>query len=110
VLHVIDQLRRSHDLANCTVGLLGMAFKPEIDDVRASLSYKLKHGLLMHTRRVLTTDPLVKNDPDLLPLEAVVAQSDILVLCTPHKIYKNLATGGKPVFDVWNFIEPAHAE
>jgi UDP-N-acetyl-D-mannosaminuronic acid dehydrogenase len=109
VLHVIDQLRNTYDLENATVGLLGMAFKPEIDDIRSSLSYKLKHGLLHHAKRVITTDPLVKNDTDLLPLDEVVAQSDIMILCTPHKLYKNLETHGKPVFDVWNFIEPIHA-
>ena len=109
VLHVIDQLRNTYDLANATVGLLGMAFKPEIDDIRSSLSYKLKHGLLHHAKRVITTDPLVKNDADLLPLNELVAQSDIMVLCTPHKLYKNLDTRGKPVFDVWNFVEPIHA-
>jgi UDP-N-acetyl-D-mannosaminuronic acid dehydrogenase len=109
VLHVIDQLRKTYDLANTTVGLLGMAFKPEIDDIRSSLSYKLKHGLLHHAKRVITTDPLVKNDADLQPLDELVAQSDVMVLCTPHRIYKNLDTRGKPVFDVWNFIEPIHA-
>jgi UDP-N-acetyl-D-mannosaminuronic acid dehydrogenase len=109
VLHVIDQLRKTYDLANTTVGLLGMAFKPEIDDIRASLSYKLKHGLLHHAKRVITTDPLVKNDADLQPLDELVAESDVMVLCTPHRIYKNLDTRGKPVFDVWNFIEPIHA-
>ena len=109
VLHVIDQLRKTYDLANTTVGLLGMAFKPEIDDIRSSLSYKLKHGLLHHAKRVITTDPLVKNDADLQPLDELVAESDVMVLCTPHKIYKNLDTRGKPVFDVWNFIEPIHA-
>jgi UDP-N-acetyl-D-mannosaminuronic acid dehydrogenase len=109
VLHVIDRLRSTHDLANATVGLLGMAFKPEIDDIRSSLSYKLKHGLLHHAKRVITTDPLVRNDPDLLPLEELVVQSDIMVLCTPHKAYKNLDARGKPVFDVWNFLEPIHA-
>jgi UDP-N-acetyl-D-mannosaminuronic acid dehydrogenase len=109
VLHVIDQLRKTYDLANTTVGLLGMAFKPEIDDIRSSLSYKLKHGLLHHAKRVITTDPLVKNDADLQPLDELVAESDVMVLCTPHRIYKNLDTRGKPVFDVWNFIEPIHA-
>ena len=40
VLHVVEDLRRRYDLSNLTVGLLGMAFKAESDDVRASLSYK----------------------------------------------------------------------
>jgi UDP-N-acetyl-D-mannosaminuronic acid dehydrogenase len=51
----------------------------------------------------------VKNDADLQPLDELVAESDVMVLCTPHRIYKNLDTRGKPVFDVWNFIEPIHA-
>ena len=38
-------LRRSHDLSKMTVGLLGMAFKAESDDPRASLSYKFKKAL-----------------------------------------------------------------
>ena len=67
-----------------TVGLLGMAFKSEIDDVRASLSYKFKKVLNGVARDVLTTDPFVTVDPDLLPLDEVIARSDILILCTPH--------------------------
>lgn len=105
VLYVIEQLRASYKLANSNIGLLGMAFKPEVDAIRASLSYKLKKSLLLYCSAVLTTDPLVKNDPDLLPLEEVVERSDILVVCTPHKVYKNLDTKGKPMFDVWNFVE-----
>ncbi len=105
VLHVTEHLRRQHDLPSCTVGLLGMAFKPEIDDTRSSLSYKLKKSLLLHTKQVLTTDPLVNNDPDLLPVDEVVNRSDVLIVCTPHQIYKTLDTRGKSVFDVWNFIE-----
>jgi UDP-N-acetyl-D-mannosaminuronic acid dehydrogenase len=85
------------------VGLLGMAFKADSDDTRASLSYKLKKALDHRARQVLTTDPLVKNDDDLLPLEAVIQRSDVLVLCAPHKQYKNLNCRGKPVIDVWGF-------
>jgi UDP-N-acetyl-D-mannosaminuronic acid dehydrogenase len=105
VLHVIGDLRRSHDLANMTIGLLGMAFKADIDDVRASLSYKFKKTLASYARAVLTTDPFVTTDPDLLPLEEVVAGSDLLILCTPHLCYKSADFAGKPVVDVWGFLE-----
>ena len=44
-LHIIGELRRSYDLSQMTVGLLGMAFKAESDDTRASLSYKFKKAL-----------------------------------------------------------------
>ena len=66
VLHVIDDIKRRFDLANTTVGLLGMAFKAESDDVRASLSYKFKKVLAGQARAVLTTDPFVTTDPDLI--------------------------------------------
>ena len=56
-----------------TVGLLGMAFKAESDDTRASLSYKFKKALRGQARAVLTTDPFVTTDPDLLPLDEVIA-------------------------------------
>src|SRR5947207_11210450 len=37
-LHVMSDLRRSYDLSKTRIGLLGMAFKADCDDVRASLS------------------------------------------------------------------------
>jgi UDP-N-acetyl-D-mannosaminuronic acid dehydrogenase len=108
VLHLVDDLRREHDLANMTVGLLGMAFKAEIDDTRASLSYKLKRSLQMCAKEVLTTDPFVTTDPALLPLEQVVDRSDILILCAPHSAYKDSEFAGKPVVDVWGFLTNAN--
>jgi UDP-N-acetyl-D-mannosaminuronic acid dehydrogenase len=107
-LQLVEDLRRKYDLSSMTVGLLGMAFKAEIDDTRASLSYKLKRALLMCARDVLTTDPLVTADPAILPLEQVVARSDLLILCTPHSAYADLDLNGKPVADVWGFLKNAN--
>jgi UDP-N-acetyl-D-mannosaminuronic acid dehydrogenase len=107
-LHVIGDLRRRYDLGKMTVGLLGMAFKSEIDDVRASLSYKFKKILNGFAHEVLTTDPFVTVDPELLPLDEVIARSDILILCTPHNSYKSADLKGKPVVDVWGLLENAN--
>jgi UDP-N-acetyl-D-mannosaminuronic acid dehydrogenase len=107
-LHVIGNLRRRFDLGKMTVGLLGMAFKSEVDDVRASLSYKFKKVLNGFAHEVLTTDPFVTVDPELLPLDEVIARSDILILCTPHNCYKTLDLKGKPVVDVWGLLEDAN--
>lgn len=107
-LHVIGDLRRRYDLGKMTVGLLGMAFKSEIDDVRASLSYKFKKILNGFAHEVLTTDPFVTIDPDLLPLDEVIARSDILILCTPHNSYRSVDLKGKPVVDVWGLLENAN--
>ncbi|MDA8902780.1 nucleotide sugar dehydrogenase [Porticoccaceae bacterium] len=103
VLHVIDEITGNEGLADKTVGLLGMAFKSECDDIRSSLSYKLKKSLSLHTDNVLCTDPFVTTDPSLIPVEEVIEKSDILVLCTPHAAYKELDFGSTPVYDMWGF-------
>jgi UDP-N-acetyl-D-mannosaminuronic acid dehydrogenase len=103
-LFLVEQLERRQDLGALTVGLLGMAFKSNSDDTRSSLAYTLKGLLEPRCRSVLTSDPHVANDSALKPLDEVVAQSDLLILCVPHEAYRNLDRGGQPVIDVWNFL------
>ena len=98
---IVDQLRGRFPLSDMTVGLLGMAFKADSDDVRSSLSYKFKKLLRVGARDVLTTDPLVRGDPDLLSVETVVDRSDLLILCVPHTAYRDLDLRGRPVVDLW---------
>ena len=107
-LFVVRALEQQHDLKDKTIGLLGMAFKPNSDDTRSSLSYKLKTVLHPRAKATLGTDPFVVDDEELLPLEEVVEKSDILILCVPHSPYKTMDFGGKPVVDIWDFL-PATA-
>jgi UDP-N-acetyl-D-mannosaminuronic acid dehydrogenase len=80
-----------------------MSFKAESDDTRSSLSYKLKRLLKFRAARVLCTDPFATTDADLHPLADVVAESDLLVIATPHRLYADLDTD-TPVVDVWNLL------
>jgi len=102
-LYVVSQLERRFDLLTMTVGILGMAFKAGSDDIRSSLSYKLRRILSFRARRVLCTDPYATDEPGLLPLDKVLAESDLLVLATPHPEYQGLRVD-KPVADVWNAL------
>ena len=102
-LYIVSRLDQEHDLADCTVGILGAAFKASSDDIRSSLAYKLKRILSFKSRRVLMTDPYVTVDPDLVPLEQVLDEADVLIVATPHPEYRSISTD-KPVADVWNVL------
>jgi UDP-N-acetyl-D-mannosaminuronic acid dehydrogenase len=106
VSEIIKILQQQFSIADKTIGLLGMAFKAQSDDVRCSLSYKFKEMLSFYAREVLTTDPFVSGDDDLLPLDEVVSRSDILILCTPHEAYRTISARDKPVVDVWGYLNP----
>ncbi len=95
--------RRYGGLQGKTVGILGMAFKAESDDARASLSYKLRKLLAWAGARVLATDPYVRDDR-LVSLECVLDESDVLVLGAPHVPYRGLHIGGKDVVDIWGAL------
>jgi UDP-N-acetyl-D-mannosaminuronic acid dehydrogenase len=102
-LYLVDRLERRFDLQEMTVGILGMAFKGGSDDIRSSLSYKLKRVLEFKAGDVLTADPYVTVDPHLLPQEEVIARSELLIIATPHPEYRKLVTD-KPVIDIWNVL------
>jgi UDP-N-acetyl-D-mannosaminuronic acid dehydrogenase len=98
--YLVARLEQQYWLADMCVGILGMAFKAGSDDIRGSLSYRLKRLLNGRGATVLCTDPLVRTDPDLVPLADVLARADLLIVATPHPEYQRLPAG-LPVADVW---------
>jgi UDP-N-acetyl-D-mannosaminuronic acid dehydrogenase len=95
---IVRLLQQRYPLDRWTVGILGMAFKPECDDPRDSLSYALRDVLEPVCQSVLCTDPYVA-DPDLVELREVLARADLLVVGTAHSCYGALKCR-QPVFDV----------
>ena len=102
---IVQRLKEKLELSSKVVAILGMAFKGDIDDMRESLSYKLKKILEIESKQVLCTDPFVKDD-GLVPIEDAISNADIVILGAPHtqysKITKDLSE--KIVVDVWNFF------
>lgn len=99
--YLVTKLASENNLSSMTIGILGMAFKAESDDTRSSLSYKLKRILRFKAQRVLCSDPYVKSDPDLQPLDKVLSESDLLIIAAPHRRYADIQTD-RPVVDIWN--------
>ncbi len=102
-LYMLSRLERRYPLSTMTVGLLGMSFKAESDDIRSSLSYKLKRLLRFKAKDVLCHDPYVTVDPHLTSLEEVIDRSDLLILSTPHRAYEGLQVEA-PLIDIWGTL------
>ena len=74
-LYVVSKLEASYPLRDMVVGVLGMAFKEDSDDIRSSLSYRLKNLLRFKAKDVLCSDPFVTVDSDLVPLEELLTRT-----------------------------------
>ncbi len=101
--YVVRCLSAAHPLGEMTVGILGMAYKAESDDIRESLSYKLRKLLMLRAARVLCADPHVP-DPGFVSAEALVDGSDLIIVGAPHRAFASLDLRGKPVADIWNLF------
>ena len=78
-----------------------MAFKPESDDIRDSLSYKLGKLLRFAGARVLYSDEFAK-DPTFIAKEELIRQADVVVIGVPHKAYQGIVfRPGQMLVNAW---------
>jgi len=112
---VLRILARQHsDLKDVKVLVLGLAFKPDTDDVRESASLKIVADLVASGAKVTAHDPIATANfrKFLGPLsekiafvcdwEAAVAESAIVIVATRWADYRRLVgmrLGGKTLFD-----------
>jgi UDP-N-acetyl-D-mannosaminuronic acid dehydrogenase len=100
-LYLVSRIEKNYDLSKMTVGVLGMAFKAESDDIRSSLSYKLKRILKFKAQSVICADALVSDDETLIGEAELIDRADLIVIGAPHKRYASMPIS-KPVIDIWN--------
>ncbi|MFC1804615.1 nucleotide sugar dehydrogenase [Candidatus Omnitrophota bacterium] len=102
---IVEDLKKRYDLSKTKVGILGMAFKADIDDIRDSLSYKLGKILRFNGADVLYSDEFVKN-PDFVSKERLVSSCDVVIIGVPHSAYKRFRIPGKiEIIDLWGVIK-----
>jgi len=103
---VLEQARKElaksgRGLASATCGILGMAFKPDNDDERESLAFKLRRLLLWEGAEVLCSDVYLHRK-DFVATEDLLARSEFVFIGCPHREYRRLALRqGQLVFDCW---------
>ena len=93
------------------VALLGLAFKPDIDDFRESPALEIAESLShTHGDRILVVEPFTEELPkafagsgaQLVTLDAALRQAEIVVVLVDHTAFKHLPPEdltGKLVFD-----------
>ena len=114
-MFLIRLIRERVKLKNKKATILGLAFKAEIDDIRLSLSFKVRNALLRERAEVVLHDPYVKdyaNQRIEKDVYKAVKDADILFIATNHNSYKKLnikkikklVKKDCIVCDVWNVL------
>ncbi|MCX5710188.1 MAG: nucleotide sugar dehydrogenase, partial [Candidatus Omnitrophica bacterium] len=102
---LVSKLREKYDLSKIKVGILGMAFKADIDDNRDSLSYKMGKVLRFYGAQVFYSDEYVK-DSTFVSKEKLLRESDVVIIGVAHTAYHNLKISRKKdVIDLWGIIK-----
>ena len=92
---------------NKKILIMGASFKADNDDTRSSLAFKLHKTLILRSNKdVIFYDPLVKHPKVTNKVKASEISSSIIVLATPHKIFKThkKLIQKKLLVDIWNFF------
>jgi UDP-N-acetyl-D-mannosaminuronic acid dehydrogenase len=83
------------------VACMGVAFKPDIDDLRESPALHIAQQLKNVLSDLLVVEPNIKTHHDfrLTPVTEVVGQADILVFLVGHREFRELAVEGREILD-----------
>ncbi|MBT7611295.1 MAG: nucleotide sugar dehydrogenase [Bacteriovoracaceae bacterium] len=98
---LVEKAKKITSLEGKNVGILGMAFKPNNDDFRESLAYKLKRLLEYENAEVYCTDVYIK-DPRFVNLNEMMERCDVIFVGCPHNEYRELNMTGKLLVDCWD--------
>ncbi|MBQ3289942.1 MAG: UDP-N-acetyl-D-mannosamine dehydrogenase [Kiritimatiellae bacterium] len=89
------------------IAILGLAFKPDIDDLRASPAIKIAAKLTKESfAEWMVVEPNIKSHPqfELTPYEEAVAKADVIVALVKHSKFKGLK-GRNPAARILNFCD-----
>lgn len=98
---IYDDLLKNHNLKGKTIGLLGLTFKADCDDIRDSLAMKLLKFLKRKKVKTFYSDEYYSL-PGSITKKELIKKSDIIIISTPHSAYKKIKiTKKKVLVDIW---------
>lgn len=113
-LFILKKLHERVVLRHKKIALLGLAFKPEIDDIRESLSFKIRKALLREHAQLVLHDPYVKDykpQEVLHDLKKALQGAQIVIIATRHKEYEQkkkeiikYLDKNTYICDIWNIF------
>ena len=89
------------------IAILGLAFKPDIDDLRASPAIKIAGKLIQESfADWMVVEPNIPSHPQfvLTPYEEAIAEADVIVALVKHSKFKGLV-GRNPAARILNFCD-----
>ncbi len=96
-------------LNGTTVGLLGIAYKPNIDDDRESPYYDIRAELQKHKATILSYDPHIPKRSDVDSMEELLEKSSAVILVTNHREFSDLSGKYLRKYDVKVIIDGVNA-
>ena len=89
------------------VACMGLAFKPDIDDLRESPALLVANRLKSENINLIVVEPNINTHPDFVITDnnEAIEEADIIVYLVAHKQFKNTHIFGKKVFDFCGVLE-----
>jgi UDP-N-acetyl-D-mannosaminuronate dehydrogenase len=100
------------DISNAKVGVLGISYKGNVNDVRGSPGLKMKKVLEEKKASVEIFDPFVPEQSTVSKLDELLEKSDYIILATAHDEFLKIngeqlkKNGVKAIVDGRNCLDP----
>lgn len=84
----LNKLKKS--IKDAKVGVLGLAYKADVDDLRESPALEVINILKTKNADVFVFDPHMKKGSNVKDFEELLSKSDYIILATDHSEFKNM--------------------
>ncbi|MBL7055953.1 nucleotide sugar dehydrogenase [Candidatus Woesearchaeota archaeon] len=82
--------KQGKQIKNSNIGILGVSYKADVDDMRESPSLKIIDILTNKKANLFIFDPWIKSKSNVGTLNEVLEKSDYVILVTDHKEFKKM--------------------